>query len=133
MLRYLNVKSRQRSELVDITERVQEVLAEAGAKSGICYVFVPHTTAGITVNEGADPSVQVDILMGLERLVPRDAGYQHQEGNSDAHIKSTMTGSSLYLPYDEGRLVLGTWQSVFFCEFDGPRHRRVGLSLMENA
>jgi secondary thiamine-phosphate synthase enzyme len=130
MLKYLNVKSRQRNEFIDITQRVEEVLAEAGIKSGVCYIYVPHTTAGVTINEGADPSVQQDILATLSGLIPHEGGYRHAEGNSDAHIKSSLIGSSQYVVIDGGKLVLGTWQSVFFCEFDGPRHRRVALKLI---
>jgi secondary thiamine-phosphate synthase enzyme len=130
MVRYLNVKSRHRNEFIDITARVEEVLRETGIKSGVCYVYVPHTTAGITINEGADPSVQHDILNTLSNLIPHEGGYHHMEGNSDAHIKSSLVGASQYVIIDEGKLMLGTWQSVFFCEFDGPRHRRVALKFI---
>ncbi|MEJ2315044.1 MAG: secondary thiamine-phosphate synthase enzyme YjbQ [Nitrospirota bacterium] len=127
MIRYLNVKSRSRNELIDITKRVEELLAESGMKNGVCYIYVPHTTAGITINEGADPSVQKDILNTLSKLVPHEGGYRHMEGNADAHIKSTLVGAAEHVLIDEGQLVLGTWQAIFFCEFDGPRHRRVAL------
>lgn len=127
MVRYINVKSRQRSEFIDITEDVEKELKEAGLESGVCYVYVPHTTAAVTINEGADPSVQRDILNTLSRLVPRDEGYQHREGNADAHVKSSLVGACQYVLVEDGKLVLGTWQSVYFCEFDGPRHRRVAL------
>ncbi len=130
MVKYLNVKSRQRNELIDITQRVEDVLKETGIKSGVCYVYVPHTTAGVTINEGADPSVQHDILSTLAGLIPHEDGYHHAEGNSDAHIKSSLMGASQYVLIDEGKLMLGTWQSVFFCEFDGPRHRRVALKFI---
>ena len=130
MVKYLNVKSRQRNELIDITQRVEDVLKETGIKSGVCYVYVPHTTAGVTINEGADPSVQHDILSTLSGLIPHEDGYHHAEGNSDAHIKSSLMGASQYVLIDEGKLMLGTWQSVFFCEFDGPRHRRVALKFI---
>ncbi len=130
MIRYLNVKSRHRNEFIDITSRIEAVLGEAGIRSGLCYICVPHTTAGVTINEGADPSVQHDILQALSHLVPRDAAYHHMEGNSDAHIKTTLVGSTQAVPIEDGRLVLGTWQSIFFCEFDGPRHRRVALEFM---
>jgi secondary thiamine-phosphate synthase enzyme len=130
MVRYLNVKSRHRNEFIDITARVEEVLRESGIKSGVCYIYVPHTTAGITINEGADPSVQHDILNTLSNVIPREGGYRHMEGNSDAHIKSSLVGASQYVIIDEGKLMLGTWQSVFFCEFDGPRHRRVALKFI---
>ncbi|MDA8432962.1 MAG: secondary thiamine-phosphate synthase enzyme YjbQ [Nitrospiraceae bacterium] len=127
MVRYINVKSRTRTEFIDITDKVQEVLKEAGIVSGICYLYVPHTTAAVTVNEGADPSVQRDIQALLNKLVPFEGDYHHREGNSSAHIKASLIGTSETVLVDEGRLVLGTWQSVFFCEFDGPRHRRVAL------
>ncbi|GAB4483390.1 MAG: secondary thiamine-phosphate synthase enzyme YjbQ [Thermodesulfovibrionales bacterium] len=127
MVRYINVKSRSRTEFIDITEKIQEVVKEAGVASGICHLFVPHTTAGLTINEGVDPSVQRDIQTFLNKLVPFEGDYHHREGNSSAHIKATFVGGTQSVLIDEGRLVLGTWQSVFFCEFDGPRHRRVAL------
>ncbi|MEW6676150.1 MAG: secondary thiamine-phosphate synthase enzyme YjbQ [Nitrospirota bacterium] len=130
MVRYINVRSRSRIEFIDITGMIQEVVKEAGVKSGICYLYVPHTTAGITINEGADPSVQRDIQNTLSRLVPHDMNYFHREGNADAHIKSTIAGTSVNVIIDEGKLLLGTWQSIFFCEFDGPRHRRVALKFI---
>jgi secondary thiamine-phosphate synthase enzyme len=127
MVRYINVKSRSRVEFIDVTGMVQEVVKEAGVKDCICYLYVPHTTAGITINEGADPSVQRDILNTLSRLVPQDMNYFHREGNADAHIKSTLVGTSIHVIIDEGKLLIGTWQSIFFCEFDGPRHRRIAV------
>ncbi|HYA12136.1 MAG TPA: secondary thiamine-phosphate synthase enzyme YjbQ [Thermodesulfovibrionales bacterium] len=127
MVRYINVKSRSRVEFIDVTGMVQEVVKEAGVKDCICYLYVPHTTAGITINEGADPSVQRDILNTLSRLVPKDMNYFHREGNADAHIKSTLVGTSIHVIIDESKLLLGTWQSIFFCEFDGPRHRRIAV------
>jgi secondary thiamine-phosphate synthase enzyme len=130
VVRYINVKSRARTEFIDITEKVQEVLKETGVSSGVCNIFVPHTTAAVTVNEGADPTVQRDIQTFLNKMVPFDGDYQHREGNSAAHIKTTLTGVSQTVLIDEGRLVLGTWQSIFFCEFDGPRHRRVALKII---
>ncbi|HEB02094.1 MAG TPA: YjbQ family protein [Nitrospirae bacterium] len=133
MLKYLNVKSSSRSEFIDITAQVQEEITEAGMESGVCYVYVPHTTAGVTINEGADPSVQVDMLSTLSQLVPQDPNYRHAEGNSDAHMKSSMIGASLSVPVHEGKLILGTWQAIFFAEFDGPRHRRVALKFLTDA
>lgn len=130
MLRYINVRSSQRSEFIDITEKINEVIKEAGILSGICYVYIPHTTAAVTINEGADPSVHRDIQNALTRLVPQEMNYSHREGNADAHIKSSIIGTSQLVIIDEGRLVLGTWQAVYFCEFDGPRHRRVTLKLI---
>ncbi|MFH1703134.1 MAG: secondary thiamine-phosphate synthase enzyme YjbQ [Nitrospirota bacterium] len=127
MVRYINVRSKSRIEFIDVTEMVQGVVSEAGIKDGICCLYVPHTTAGITINEGADPSVQRDIQNTLNRLAPQDINYFHREGNADAHIKSTLVGASVNVIIDEGKLLLGTWQSVFFCEFDGPRHRRIAV------
>ncbi len=132
MIRYINVKSRTRTEFIDITEKVQEVLKEAGIVSGVCYLYVPHTTAAVTINEGADPSVQRDIQVVLNKLIPFEGDYHHREGNSSAHIKATLMGISQNVLIDEGRLVLGTWQSIFFCEFDGPRHRRVALKFISD-
>jgi len=130
MVRYINVKSRQRNELIDITEDIASSVREAGLKSGICYIYVPHTTAGITINEGADPSVQRDILQSLSKLVPQEGDYSHKEGNADAHIKAALVGGCQFVIVDEGKLVLGTWQSIYFCEFDGPRHRKVALKFI---
>ncbi len=130
MVRYINVKSKSRTEFIDITEMVQNVVKEANMMKGVCYLYIPHTTAGITINEGADPSVQRDILNTLSRLVPHEMNYFHREGNADAHIKSTIVGTSLNMIIDEGKLLLGTWQSIFFCEFDGPRHRRIAVKFI---
>jgi len=130
MVRYINVRSKSRNEFIDITEMVQEVVKEAGITKGICYLYVPHTTAGVTINEGADPSVQRDIINALSRLVPHEMNYFHREGNADAHIKTTLVGSSLNVIVEEGKLLLGTWQSIFFCEFDGPRHRRIAIKFI---
>ena len=130
MVRYINLRSRERTEFIDITEKIQEALKETGIGSGVCNIFVPHTTAGVTVNEGVDPTVQRDIQTFLNKMVPFDGDYHHREGNSSAHIKTTLTGVSQTVLVDEGRLVLGTWQSIFFCEFDGPRHRRVALKII---
>jgi secondary thiamine-phosphate synthase enzyme len=114
-----------RCEMIDITDRVAALVGKSGISNGICHVFVPHTTAAVTINENADPDVQQDILASLDRIVPLDDGYRHGEGNSAAHIKATLCGSSQAVFIEGGRLVLGTWQSLFFCEFDGPRTRRV--------
>lgn len=130
MIRQINVKSRTRIEFIDITEKIQEVINEADVKEGVCYIFVPHTTAGVTINEGADPSVQRDIISTLNRLIPFEGDYHHREGNADAHIKSTLVGTSQVVLIDQGRLSLGTWQAIYFCEFDGPRHRRVHLKIV---
>ena len=128
MKQTISVNSRSRTELIDITGQVQEAVKKSGLKDGVCHLFVPHTTAGITINEGADPSVKRDILTSLNRLVPFDGDYQHAEGNSAAHIKTTMVGTSAVCLIEDSQLVLGTWQSIFFCEFDGPRTRRVYIA-----
>ena len=123
------VRTSAREQMVDITERVRDAVARAGTASGRALVFCPHTTAGITINEAADPDVAADILAGLSRLVPPAGPWRHAEGNSDAHIKATLVGSSVEVPVAEGRPVLGTWQGVFFCEFDGPRTRSVSVTV----
>lgn len=124
MLQEIPVRTRRRNELVDITPRLREIVSGSGVAEGICHVFVPHTTAAVTVNEKADPDVPRDIVETLSRLVPEGDGYRHAEGNSDAHVKSSIVGVSAFVPVSGGDLVLGTWQAVFFCEFDGPRTRR---------
>ena len=119
------VKTRSRVEMLDITSRVAEAIRAEGLDEGIAVVFVPHTTAGVTINENADPDVTRDILAETSKLVPFDDAYHHSEGNSAAHIKSCLFGPSLTVLVSGGRPVLGTWQAVYFCEFDGPRNRRV--------
>ena len=109
---------------------VQDVVQEAEVTRGLCHLYVPHTTAGITINEGADPSVQRDIQNALSRLIPHEMNYFHREGNADAHIKSTLVGTSVQVIIDEGKLLLGTWQAIFFCDFDGPRHRRIAIKFI---
>lgn len=131
MVRYINVRSKSRIEFIDITEMIQDVIKDAGVMKGVCYLYVPHTTAGITVNEGADPSVQRDIQNALSRLIPHEMNYFHREGNADAHIKSTLVGNTANVIIEEGKLLLGTWQAVFFCEFDGPRHRRIAIKIIQ--
>jgi secondary thiamine-phosphate synthase enzyme len=125
MIKTLTIATRSRNEFVDITSQVQDVMRESGTSEGICTIYVPHTTAGLTINEGADPSVQRDILTHLEKIIPRDGDYRHLEGNSDAHIKASLMGSSQTVFVEEGQLVLGTWQAIYFAEFDGPRRRKV--------
>ena len=125
----INVKTDSRSAMVDITHHVQKEISKAGLNDGMCVVYVPHTTGGVTINEGADPAVCQDILKKLNELVPRDAGYRHMEGNADSHIKASMMGSSASVIVENGSLVLGTWQKIFFCEFDGPRSRKVYIKL----
>lgn len=119
-----------RAEFIDITNRISEELAKTGILNGTCYVYMPHTTAGLTINENADSDVTRDILAGLTRLVPASGDYRHAEGNSDAHIKASLMGFSQMVPVIDGRLALGTWQALYFCEFDGPRNRQilVGIS-----
>ncbi|MBW2631689.1 MAG: YjbQ family protein [Deltaproteobacteria bacterium] len=119
------VKTHSRFEMIDITKEVSSVLNKAGAKEGACYLFVPHTTAAVTINENADPDVPKDILMELDKAIPLSDNYRHIEGNSAAHIKASLFGSSEVVLVEDGNLVLGTWQSIFFCEFDGPRTRNV--------
>jgi len=129
----INIKTKAKAEFIDITEEVTRAIKESGINDGIAYIFVPHTTAGITINEGADASVKGDILRMLNKLVPYDGDYSHAEGNSPAHIKSTLTGVSLFVIIKEGKLVLGTWQSIFFCEFDGPRHRKAIIKIVKGS
>jgi len=121
----IRVSTKSRTELVDITSQVQDAVRESGVLDGICHVYVPHTTAGLTINENADPSVRQDILMELNKMVPFEDSYKHLEGNAAAHIKASIMGSSETILVEGGRLLLGTWQGLFFCEFDGPRNRRV--------
>lgn len=130
MVRYIQVTSRSRNELIDITGRVEELVRGAGVASGVCHLFSLHTTGAVTVNEGADPSVQRDIAAFLKRLVPVDAGFAHVEGNSDAHVKTALAGTSQTLIIEGGRLLLGTWQAVYFCEFDGPRSRKIAVKIV---
>ncbi|WP_079933063.1 secondary thiamine-phosphate synthase enzyme YjbQ, partial [Carboxydocella sp. ULO1] len=119
----LRVRTGARDQLVDITDRVQQVVSQRGVKSGLCVVFVPHTTAGVTINENADPDVVTDMLTVLDKLVPWRANYRHGEGNSAAHVKASLLGSSVTVIIEEGRLQLGTWQGIYLAEFDGPRER----------
>ncbi len=125
----INVKTRSRIEMVDITSSVQKEISKSKTSNGTCHVYVPHTTAGITINEGADPAVCKDIMDKLNELVPANAGYRHMEGNADSHIKASLVGSSVFVMVENGHLVLGTWQKIFFCEFDGPRSRRAHVGI----
>jgi secondary thiamine-phosphate synthase enzyme len=126
----ITLSTTRRTEFLDITREVQEALTRSGVKDGLVFVYVPHTTAGVTINEGADPSVVEDILGILNRLIPINGDYRHLEGNSAAHIKASLTGSSLLVAVERGKLVLGTWQAIFFCEFDGPRTRKVLVKVL---
>jgi len=125
------IKSKNRTELIDITSDIQDLVLSAGIGQGLCMLYVPHTTAAVTINESADPSVKDDILMIIDAIIPWKAGYRHMEGNSPAHIKSTIIGPSELIAVENDRLVLGTWQGIFFCEFDGPRTRKVHVRLMQ--
>jgi secondary thiamine-phosphate synthase enzyme len=128
-MKQFSVRTSARSEMIDITDRIRALLKESRIRSGICHVFVPHTTAAVTINENADPDVPRDILSELDKIVPHNDHYRHVEGNSAAHIKASIVGASETLLIENGDLVLGTWQSIFFCEFDGPRTRRVIVRL----
>jgi secondary thiamine-phosphate synthase enzyme len=126
----LTVETRAREQMVDITGEVARLLGRWKSRDGLVHVFVPHTSAGVTINENADPDVQSDMMGWLARLVPRDAPFAHYEGNSDSHLKATLVGSSVTVPLVDGRMRLGTWQGIYFCEFDGPRRRQVEVSLL---
>jgi secondary thiamine-phosphate synthase enzyme len=121
----IHVKTGSRNQFTDITAQVREVVSKSGIKEGIVVVYVPHTTAGVTINEAADPAVAHDIIGKLSELIPHHGSYRHGEGNADAHIKTTLVGSSVHLIVSSGTVALGTWQGIFFCEFDGPRNRKV--------
>ena len=123
------VTTHRRSQLVDITELVAEAVEKSGVGDGLCHVFIPHTTAGVTINEGADPDVAADIVSHLTELVPKEAAFEHEEGNSDSHIKTVLVGPSCTAPVRGGKLSLGTWQAIFLCEWDGPRTRRVEVAV----
>ena len=126
----INLKTGNRVELIDITDKIQALVAKSKVKSGMCFIFCPHTTAGLTINENADPSVRRDITNALNKVVPDDMEYSHSEGNSDSHIKSSLFGSSLSIIVDGGRLALGTWQGIYFCESDGPRTREIWVKIL---
>ena len=125
----LKVKTKAKTELIDITSEIQNLVRSSSIKEGFCMLYVPHTTAAVTINESADPSVKSDILMILNKIIPWEAEYRHLEGNSPAHIKSTIVGASELIAIENEKLVLGTWQGIFFCEFDGPRNRKVNVHL----
>jgi secondary thiamine-phosphate synthase enzyme len=130
-MKTISIRTNKRNELVDITDEVRRLVRESGVKEGICVLFCPHTTAGLTINENADPSVRLDISDHLSDLVPERKIYKHLEGNADSHIKSVLVGQSLSLIIENGDIVLGTWQGVFFCEFDGPRNRKILVKILE--
>ena len=129
MIKTIAVKTSARTEMVDVTALVERELTGTGISEGRITLYVPHTTAAITINEGADPAVKADVLMILNRIVPWEADYKHQEGNSPAHVKASLVGSSETVLVTKGRLLLGVWQRIFFCEFDGPRNRQVHLQI----
>ena len=126
----INIKSRQRCELIDITAQVEAAVKESGVRSGTVTVFCPHTTAGITINENADPDVARDLIMKTSKLVDRDPEFRHGEGNSDSHVKSSLVGASETIIVDGGALLLGTWQGIYFAEFDGPRARKGHIEIV---
>ena len=127
----LSVKTRERTELIDVTGEIARLVEKAGIDQGLCMVFVPHTTAAVTINESADPSVKSDMLKVLNQIIPWEANYRHLEGNSAAHIKTTLVGSSELIAIENRKLVLGTWQGIFFCEFDGPRSRKLYVRILK--
>ncbi len=126
----ISVKTNSRTQMIDITSKVREVIRESGIKNGLVHVFSLHTTAAITINENADPAVELDILKTINKVIPWDDHFKHMEGNSAAHIKVSLFGPSETIPLENGSMVLGTWQSIFFCEFDGPRNRRVNIQII---
>jgi secondary thiamine-phosphate synthase enzyme len=125
-----SISTERRMEFVDITSQVQKEVLQSGLRDGVCHIYNPHTTSGLTINEGADPAVQDDIVAVLKKIIPFDYSYKHMEGNSPAHIMASLMGSSVTIFIENGRLVLGTWQKIFFCEFDGPRSRKVLWKLL---
>lgn len=132
-MKVFSIQTRARAQMVDVTAQVRAAVAESGVREGVCYVYVPHTTAGVTINEGADADVQRDILAQLERMVPWEGPYRHSEGNAAAHIKAALVGTSQTVLVRDGNLVLGTWQAMFFCEFDGPRTRQLYVEVLSGS
>lgn len=130
MLKEITIKTNTQTQILDITSQVQNAVGESGIAEGLCCVFVPHTTAGVTINENADPSVKQDIVMELNKAIPFDDNYSHLEGNSAAHIKASIIGSSVNIPVKHNNLLLGTWQGICFCEFDGPRQRHFYVKII---
>ena len=126
----ISIRTSKRIELIDITGEIQDIVTKSNIKEGVCLLFCPHTTAGLTINENADPSVRKDITNALNKLVPENAGYSHSEGNADSHIKSSLFGSSLTIFVGDGQLAFGTWQGIYFCENDGPRSREIWVKLI---
>ena len=132
-MKILAIRTGSRTELIDVTGQVQDAVEALGLKDGLVLVYVPHTTAAVTINEGADPAVRQDVLSVLNQIVPWDFGYRHLEGNSPAHIKATLVSSGVQVIVEEGQLRLGTWQRIFFCEFDGPRQRKLWVKALARA
>ncbi|MBA7560908.1 YjbQ family protein [Candidatus Atribacteria bacterium 1244-E10-H5-B2] len=130
MLKEITIQTNTQAQILDITTQVQKVVSESGIAEGLCCVFVPHTTAGVTINENVDPSVKQDIVMELNKIIPFDDNYSHSEGNSAAHIKASIIGSSVNIPLKNNNLLLGTWQGICFCEFDGPRTRKFYVKII---
>jgi len=130
-MKTIEISSRGPTELIDVTKEVRRVIRDSGVRSGVVFLFVPHTTAAVTINENADPDVVLDMIMELDKIVPLNDGYRHGEGNSAAHIKSTLVGVGETILIENGEPVLGTWQGIYFCEFDGPRRRKLHLKVME--
>ena len=130
MIQTFQVKTSKQTEFIDITRSVQKAVEKTGVEEGTCFIFVPHTTAAVTINENADPSVSLDIVRELNKIVPFQDQYQHLEGNSSAHIKASLVGCSQIVFVESGQLVLGTWQGIYFCEFDGPRNRNVNIKVI---
>jgi secondary thiamine-phosphate synthase enzyme len=130
-MKALDIKTNAREEMVDLTPKIEAAVAASGVENGLCTVFIPHTTAGVTINENADPDVREDLLAALRRAVPDGVPYRHGEGNSPAHVKASLVGSSVTVIIEGGRLRLGTWQGIQFCEFDGPRARKVWVTIVK--
>jgi secondary thiamine-phosphate synthase enzyme len=130
-MKTIEISSRRQVEMIDVTGEVRRAIRDSGVRSGVVFLFVPHTTAALTINENADPDVVRDMIMELNKMVPMEDGYRHGEGNSAAHIKSTLVGASETVLIEDGEPVLGTWQGIYFCEFDGPRRRKLHLKVMK--
>lgn len=130
MLEKLEIKTQKKVDLIDITSPIKKVIVKSGVQEGICIIFVPHTTAGVTINENADPDVIRDIIESINKIVPFDASYKHSEGNSPAHIKSSLFSPDHTLIIENGTLSLGVWQGIYFCEFDGPRNRKLFVKVL---
>lgn len=131
-MKIIEISSSSKEEMIDITSKVKKIVEEEGIQNGICLIYTPHTTAGIIINENADPDVKRDILTMLKKIVPENLPYSHSEGNAPAHIKSAMIGNSRIIPLNKGSLSLGTWEGIFFCEFDGPRRRKVYVEIVKS-